>query len=245
MGNYLSSLTVEFVGLPGVGKTTVSQQVALKLRERNLRIVSRNEILNQWRQKNIWQKVFKLIFNNFNQWQILINSLIFASKVKPINCQSFLKAAKIFVNVKRNDAAATSKDFDIVLLDQGSLQETWSVIVTGNTPEIKYLKREIISLFYNRQALIVYCQIDIETSLQRIQNRQTNNSRFDLMDTAQAYSVLEKYTSYLEEIIDCGRACNTSVLELNSSITIPLQVEKVVDWIANQFKVLKSKNSPK
>ena len=42
MGKSLTETTpliVEFVGLPGVGKTTVAQQVALKLREQGLRVV--------------------------------------------------------------------------------------------------------------------------------------------------------------------------------------------------------------
>lgn len=229
--NETAPLIVEFVGLPGVGKTTVAQQVALKLREQGLQVVFRPEILQQWQQKNVLQKAIQLFPNNLNHWHILINSLVFAWQIKPINRQSFGKAAKIFTNVKRNDAVACDRDFDIVLLDQGLLQETWSVGITGTPPQTKYLKREITPLFNNRSMLIIYCQLDIATTLKRMQNRQTTNSRFDRMDSAQAYSTMTKYVSYLEEIINCARACNVAILELDSSQAIELQSNKAVDSI--------------
>ncbi|MGB5715362.1 MAG: hypothetical protein WBM44_31175, partial [Waterburya sp.] len=155
-------LIVEFVGLPGAGKTTVSQQVALKLRERGLQIVFRDEILKQWHGENVLQKAIQLVPDNLNHWNILINSLTFALQVKPINQQSFSKAAKIFTNVKRNDAVARTKDCEIILLDQGLLQETWSVSITGSPPQTKYLKRSITPLFHNRSTIIIYCQLDID-----------------------------------------------------------------------------------
>ncbi len=234
MGKSLTETTpliVEFVGLPGVGKTTVAQQVALKLREQGLRVVFRAEILNQWQKKNILQKAIQLLPNNFNHWQILINSLIFAWQVKPINRQSFGKAAKIFTNVRRNDAVACDRDCDIILLDQGLLQETWSVSITGTPPQTKYLKREITPLFYKRSTLIIYCQLDIATAFKRMQNRLTTNSRFDRMDSKEAYSTMEKYVSYLEEIINCAKDCNVPILELDSSQAIKLQSNEAVDLI--------------
>ena len=84
--------------------------------------------------------------------------------------------------MSRNDAVACDRDCDIILLDQGLLQETWSVSITGTPPQTKYLKREITPLFYNRSTLIIYCQLDIATAFKRMQNRLTTNSRFDRMD---------------------------------------------------------------
>ena len=226
-------LIVELVGLPGAGKTTISQQVALKLRERGLQIVSRDEILNQWKQKNLLQKALQLLPDNLNHWHILINSLAFAFEVKPINLQSFSKAVKIFTNVSRNDAVARSQECEIILLDQGLLQETWSVSITGSPPQTKYLKRELTPLFDNRSTIILYCQIDIDTALHRVQNRQTMTSRFDLMDSKKAYSILEKYSFYLDKIIHCAQTCDIPILAIDSLLSIKEQSEKAVLWITS------------
>ncbi|MGF1540307.1 MAG: NB-ARC domain-containing protein [Pleurocapsa sp.] len=233
-------LIVEFVGLPGAGKTTISQQVELKLKERDLQIVSRDKILKQWEQENLWQKVVQLLPDNLHDWHILINSLIFALQVRPINRQSFSKAAKIFANFKRNNAVALAKDCDIILLDQGLLQETWSVSITGSPPPGKYLKREIIPLFDRSTTIIIYCQIDIDTALKRIQNRTTSNSRFDQMDAKKAQELLEKYFFYLQEIINCARTSNTIILELDSSQEIKEQSKKAVNLITRHCNQLVS-----
>ena len=226
-------LIVELVGLPGAGKTTVSQQVALKLRERGLQIVSRDEILKQWKQKNLLQKAIQLLPNNLNHCNILINSLVFAFQVKPINLQSFSKAAKIFTNVSRNDTVARAHDCEIILLDQGLLQETWSVGITGSPPQTKYLKWEMMPLFHNRSTIILYFQVEIETALYRIQHRQTMTSRFDLMDSKQAYSILEKYSLYLDKIINCARTCDIPIVEVDSSLSIEEQSDQTVSRIIN------------
>ena len=228
-------LIVELVGLPGAGKTTISKQIALKLREQNLQIVSRDEILRRWQQENVFQKAIQLLPNNLNYWEILINSLAFSLQVKPINQQSFSRATKIFTNLRRNDLVTRSKDCEIILLDQGVLQEIWSASITGSPPHTKYLKREMTPLFHNRSMAIIYCQIDIDSSLHRIQNRTTMKSRFDLMDSTTAYSLLKKYSSYLQEIVNCARTCEIPILELDSSQTIESQSKKAVNWITNQL----------
>ncbi|MGL5794852.1 MAG: hypothetical protein ACRC06_10680 [Waterburya sp.] len=226
-------LIVEFVGLPGAGKTTISQQVVSQLRDRGLQIVFRSEILEQWQRKNFLQKAIQLFPKNLNHWHILINSLVLAWQVKPINWHSFAKAVKIFTNVKRNDAVAHVNHCDIILLDQGLLQETWSVGITGNSPQTKYLQQGITPIFRNRATLIIYCRVNVSTALKRIQNRQTMNSRFDRMDSKQAYSTMEKYASYLEEIISCARACHVPILALDSSQTIKSQSQKIIDLLSN------------
>lgn len=236
MGKSLTTTCiVELVGLPGAGKTTVSQQIALKLQERGLQIVSRDEILKQWHQENALQKAIKLLPNNFNHWNILINSLGFALQVKPINQQSFSKAAKIFTNVRRNDEVAKLPHSEIILLDQGLLQEIWSVSITGTPPPTKYLKREIAPLFHNRPTIILHCQINIDTALHRVRNRQTMTSRFDLMDLTKAHSLLKKYSFYLDEIINCAQTCNIPVLKIDSSRSIAEQSQKAVSWIESKL----------
>ena len=134
---------------------------------------------------------------------------------------------KIFTNVKRNDAVACVNHCDVILLDQGLLQEIWSVGITGNPPHGKFLKREINPLFLDRSTLIIYCQLDVNTALKRIQNRQTKNSRFDRLNSTQAYSLMKKYAAYLEEIISCARACQLPILELNGSQAIKSQSQKL------------------
>ncbi|MDZ7957337.1 MAG: AAA family ATPase [Aulosira sp. DedQUE10] len=244
-------LILEFVGLPGAGKTTVCHEVASLLKEQGVSLVAGDEILYQWKQQSNWQQLRKLIPQTQNQWQILLHSLFLASQVKPTNGQSFSKAAKIFTNVKRLDAIARShsvseisaapraiarhQDPQIILLDQGLLQETWSVGITGTTPALENVRQELALLFHQRPMAIVYFQIDVDTALERVQNRPTAESRFDRMHPEAAQQLLSKYVSYLQEIISCTQTFNIPILEIDSSLPIDEKAQNILFWINNAF----------
>lgn len=231
-------LVVEFVGLPGSGKTTISHLVTAKLEAKGIKIVSRAEILQQWHQKNVLQKLLQLFSSNSNQWTILVNSLTFAAQVQPINLFSFVQAIKIFFNVKRNDVVVRGKNYQLLLLDQGLLQETWSVVIAGSLPKLSSLKREMLSIFYNRSIIIVNLKIDLDTSVSRVQSRQQKkkkDSYFELMDSAQAYSLVTKYFPYLQEIINCARIADIPILDIDSSLPVEENSEEIANWIISQL----------
>ena len=233
-----NTLVVEFVGLPGSGKTTVYHQVASKLRAKGIQIISRDEILTKWHRNNALQKLFKLFSSQFNHWSILINSLAFAFQIKPINWQSFVQAGKVFVNVKRNDEVVRAGNCQIILLEQGLLQEVWSVVITGSLPQVRYLKREMSTLFCKRSIAIVNFKIDLDTAMSRIQNRPTKkkkDSYFDLMDSEQAYSLLTRYCPYLQEIVNCARTAEIPILEIDSLLSVEENSEEIVNWLVSQL----------
>ncbi|QIR39857.1 AAA family ATPase [Tolypothrix sp. PCC 7910] len=237
-------LILEFVGLPGAGKTTVCREVASRLKNQGLSLIGGDEILQQWKQQNTWQKLIKLIPQTQNQWQILLYSLFLASQVKPTNKQSFSKAAKIFANVKRLDAIARSaapraiahhQDSQIILLDQGLLQEIWSVGITGTTPSGENIKQELALLFNQRPMAIAYFQIDVDTALERIQNRPTAESRFDRMHPEAAQQLLSKYVAYMQEIVNCAQTFSIPILEIDSSLPIDEKTQSILSWMNNDF----------
>lgn len=231
-------LVVEFVGLPGSGKTTLSNLVASKLEARGINVISREEILRQWHQQKALQKLLKLFSSNINQWNILRNSLTFATQVKPINLQSFLRAGKVFVNVRRNDAVVRAGNCQIILLEQGLLQTVWSIVITGSMPQISYPKRAMTALFDNRSIAIINCKIDLNTAVSRIKNRPSKkkkDSYFDLMDSKQADCLLTKYFPYLQEIIKYAQTAKIPILEVDGALALEENSEKVVNWIISQL----------
>jgi thymidylate kinase len=226
-------MLVEFVGLPGAGKTTVFHQVVAQLRAEGIAIVPRDEILQQWRNIAWFQRVLRLVPETQNHWSILLQSQRLALQVKPLTRQSFLKAGKIFSNLKRIDAIAGDRRCPLILLDQGLLQEIWSVGITGSPPAIEHLQQMLALLFYQRSMAVVHFEIDIETALCRLQNRPTESSRFDLMQPEVAHSLLSTYTPYLQEILNCTRSLNIPVLQIDGSLSVKEKAEKVANWITS------------
>lgn len=228
-------IVLEFIGLPGAGKTTVFHQVVAQLKQQGVSVAAGDEILRSWKKQPIWQRLGKLIPQTQNQWQILRQSLLLATQVKPTNWLSFSKAIKTYANLKRIDAIAQANNEQLILLDQGLLQEIWSIGLTGTTPAIEDIKEELALIFSQRPIAIVDFQINIETAIQRIQNRPTDQSRFDLMSQEAAQQLLSQYAPYLQDIINCAQTFNIPVLEIDSSLSVDEKTQQIVSWINSSF----------
>lgn len=230
MGTHLKPLIIEFVGLPGAGKTTVFDPVASYLKSQEISVVLRSEILEEWQAQPQFKKFLKLIPDNPNQLNILFQSLKLGTQVKPINLTSFSKAAKVFTNAKRLDSVSLCQ---AILMDQGLLQEIWSIGLTGTPPSIEHLQSSLFPLFESRKIAIVYFKIDIETALDRIQNRSTGRSRFDQISIESAKLLLLKYEPYLKDILTCAEKFGTPILEIDSERSIEEKTDKITHWLVN------------
>lgn len=230
MGESLKPAIVEFVGLPGAGKTTVFNAVVPRLQERNIPVLLRTEMLQEWRSHSPFEKLFHLVPTNQNQWNILFQSWNLALQTKPINLASFSKATKIFTNLKRLD----STEFNpFVLMDQGLLQEIWSVGITGAPPALTAIQSTLSLLFESRSIAIVHFKIDIDAAIKRIQSRSTQGSRFDQMSIESAQVMLLKYAPYLDQILESARSLGAPILEIDSLQSVDMKAEQIADWIAN------------
>jgi thymidylate kinase len=230
MGKRLTPLVVEFLGLPGVGKTTVLSPVAAQLQAAGISIVLRNEILQQWQALSGLQRLRQWMPSTLNQWQVLMQSVGLAAQVKPINLPSFSKAVKIFSNLKRLDQIQSPQ---LVLLDQGMLQETWSVGITGEPPTEVQLRSRLAPLFDQRSLAIVYFKADPNLALDRLQQRSTQNSRLNQMSPQTAQAMLSRYAPYLDDILATARSRQAPILEIDSDRPVAEKAEKIAHWITH------------
>lgn len=61
------------------------------------------------------------------------------------------------------------------------------------------------------------------------------DSYFDLMDSKQVYYLLTKYFPSLQEIVNCAQTANIPILEVDGSLTVEENSEKIVNWIVSQI----------
>ncbi|MEN8446469.1 MAG: AAA family ATPase [Cyanobacteria bacterium J06555_13] len=234
-----NALVAEFVGLPGVGKTTVSEKVAAKLAAEDIQLITRPEILEQWHQASRWGGIRQFFPANVNHWKLLLNSLALAAQVRPLSSWSFSKALKVFSNAKRNDAVVRTENHQVVLLEQGPLQEVWAVLLKGRVNHSNTfsstLKREIALLAHQRPMVVVYSKTDIETSMFRIKARpKKNDCPFDVMNLEVLHSSLATYFPYLQSIIKEARNHGILVLEVDASASAEAQSDEIAEWILRQ-----------
>ena len=238
----LSAPIVEFIGLPGAGKTTLCTEVARQLHDRGLSVVCRDEILQKWHRNSMGKKLMQLRPDCPRDWQVLTQTMALAAQVQPLNATSVLKAATTYVNAKRNHRTAShlppTRLLDggglqaaTLLLDQGVLQEAWSVAISGKNPPLRALQRAIEALAGDGTMRVVALKVDVETALDRIQHRPTHNSRFDAMNFDRASDILSASVTSLQAILDALRGLGVPILEVDSSYPIEENADAIAQWI--------------
>ena len=246
-----SAPIVEFIGLPGAGKTTLCTEVARQLHNGDRSVVCRNDILQEWHRNSIGQKLMQLRPDCPRDWQVLTQILALAAQVQPLNTTSVLKAATTYVNAKRNTRTALhlppTRLLDggglqeaTLLLDQGVLQEAWSVAISGQNPPLKALQRAIEALAGDSTMRVVALKVDVETALDRIQHRPTHNSRFDAMNPDRASEILSTSLASLQTILDALRSLGIPILEVDSSHPIQENARAISQWIFPSQDALKT-----
>ena len=55
------------------------------------------------------------------------------------------------------------------------------------------------------------------------------------MDSKQVYDLLTKYFPYLQEIVNYAQTAKIPILEVDGSLTVEENSEKIVNWIVSQI----------
>lgn len=168
------SLLVEFVGLPGSGKTTVANKIISLARLRGAAVKSGAEVLKSSKSKNNR-------FSNFCR-DPLFSSLFYFSalrlpprrffRMRGVNgflCETFAFKQKVANNFG-----------EIVVVDEGLIHHFYSMARGADPFHAAMLLSELASRYYNGLShQLVYCCLDPEICIERFKARIQDSSSFN------------------------------------------------------------------
>lgn len=226
-------LVLEFVGLPGGGKTTLARKVLERLsQDGHLCCTPRSHVSalrptlgNRARQAGR-RAAFYMAY-----WPLVASALRLGLEIRP----RALQRAKWLREVP--DAAHAIQgfalDYDVVILDQAGLQGIWSATVDGTLPtagRLQQLVREAAAVHGGR-VVVFHLVVDPATALERITSRQSRGSRFDRLPRERALEQLDNLQGRFELIVDCAaRATHAPVLRLDGHASIDELAERCVEF---------------
>lgn len=170
-------LFVEFYGLPGSGKSTLSHIVAERLRGEGYTVDEPSYDTDH--QHPLPKRLKKIIVGAY--WFAFHHAQYCCAKIiVQQNGYTGMGAFKQIVNViKKMRIYDSRKASEIVIMDQGVVQAAISLSMYGKVKAHDNLKR-LLSLMPNAaEALRVYIDVDIETAIARMNDRITNDSRVE------------------------------------------------------------------
>lgn len=189
-------MIIEFYGLPGSGKSTISHMLAIQLRKQGEKVHEPSYYLDN-EKSAIVRKILKIIC-----------ALAFIFIAPKIFCRILQIIKKYFVfkfyNIVNNYINLSYKimmykisNADYLIFDEGVFQAVISIDVKKNKDRYKMID-ELLLLIHNNITPI-YVDVSIETSIKRMMNRLRHDSRVEKISDDQERI---DYLIYKKQILD-------------------------------------------
>ncbi len=170
-------MIVEFIGLPGVGKTTLSRSVAVDLKSREISVYHPNYKCDIYSTPRRVTSKARFVIQNLRTNPRL--SLTMMQKVVQSGQKSLDDFARVLFNIYYILGLTNSFDSrsGITLLDQGIYQARWSVGLQSTQPIAEVIKRVDIPKNLAPD-LVVFVEATDATIANRLTNRTDGDTRF-------------------------------------------------------------------
>ena len=224
-------LLLEFVGLPGAGKTAVAARVVSELRARGITCAERRGRRGGKGAKGrrLFQRATSLVRN----YDLTLSSLRFAAGVRPLRLTPLSRAFRLAGWARQLHAYAAS-DVEAVVLDQGPLQDLWSLTVPGrswNEAAARAAVRHLMQVT-RMPRVLVYVNVDIETAAERLRQRGGTSSRFDRLSAIQTWTWLTQYEQSLSSIFRSAvTISNAASVRVNGRLAIDEVAQEVIRFL--------------
>ncbi len=199
---------IELFGLPGAGKTTITQGLFGTAGRH-----SRSEISSVWRKKSLIYRGALIVRTLFDlKWMACIVELVVRTPVR--NRESLGRLARL----TGTKLWLRSHNGEIVL-DQGTLQSLWSIFYIESISELpnSTLVRLLRSFYDGLTVTIVSIDVPPETAAVRIHSRQSGSSRLDHLPEQLVLDRLENAERLPAGILRAAREAGLEVRVLDGS----------------------------
>jgi thymidylate kinase len=194
-------LVCEFVGLPGAGKTSAAVNIVQQLRARGSPCGERRS-LGRGTGGRVLSRIRKTEFH-LTHLRHLMSALRFGMSVRPPAAASVARAYRV-ANWAVGLSRVRHHGFDPVILDQGVVQELWSVTLTGSHWSQNAMERVLRGILREADLflVLVYLDVGVDVAAERIRRRPPSTSRFDRLALSQAKRLMTSREPTLKRLFD-------------------------------------------
>lgn len=229
MGNHLKEpVCIDFYGLPGCGKSTLSHLASQKLRCEGLDVkeVSYDMDHGNTSLLRIWKKIVTTIK------LLLCYPCSFWKVSKTLSLNGIFPLSKLYfkhiINLSYK-ICALKGNYEIILFDEGFCQAILSISVNNDGIRNDCYGSLINAIVADSRIISVYVKTEPDTALARIRMRNDGQSRFDNLSD----DVSKKELVKIEKL--CGSLPQTIVVENNNSENIEKLVAQIATGIGKEI----------
>lgn len=193
-------LILEFVGLPGAGKTSVAERLIALLRSRGVACADRQLVFPGSPSRAV--RYARLAAFAARHPRILLSSLAYALTVRPVTSERLRCALTLLIWAHRLKLPRTRR-FPLVLLHEGLVHNAWCVLLRGE------LRSETVQRAAVRSALsciglpfaFVYLDVGLDVAIERVGTRSTT-PLFNQSNRQESQRLLVAHGPHLKRIFE-------------------------------------------
>lgn len=221
MGSYL----IEFSGLPGSGKSTLSNYLIEYLKHEDYNLITEKDIFTD--SKKIG-KVYGLFLAFFNRRNFILNwelvKLGLKLSLKNFSFYPIITSNKI---IRYNNVIWKSYNREncLIILSEGNIQYISTIF-----DNLEYSNSDIVNTIFNKldkiynNMIYISCNIDSHIALKRISNRTSEPNSIDCMQKHELEIFMNNRSKNLEQILSNRKKTNLFSLDMNEEITTNLNL---------------------
>jgi hypothetical protein len=230
-------VVVEFVGLPGSGKTTVCRRVEALMTEAGVAVSTVGEFVAWSARLGKPFKLWLMLRAPLRTLCYLVRGVRFWLSLDPRvpgNLRRVLLAPMISLCLEH---FLESESEALVLLDQADVQGVWSIGALAQAWGSRPLSGLLRSSTPNISRMYACVAVDPAFASGNIAVRGDGASRFDAMALPQTEEALKRAAPLMEQIVDWLKAHHGNVLVLDAAADVEAKAGEVARRVRNLYKL--------
>lgn len=201
---------VELFGLPGSGKTTLTDVLA-----QELAVTTREGVSARWAAQSLFCKAY-YIFRGLTDFRAVRAAIVIAIKTRLTSRESLFRLVRMLSKGKWHRSQPGA-----LLMDQGFLQDIWSVLYGARAKGDVHasIAQFIAAIYRGTQPTILYLDLGPNAAASRIASRSSGSSRLDRLQVDEVRERLSAANWIPEQILMAAVEGGLRVKTLNANDT--------------------------
>ncbi|WP_303871781.1 AAA family ATPase [Acetobacterium wieringae] len=226
------TMFLEFNGIPGSGKTTLSNRVIKDMKSKNYPIESYHKVIKKPTRKKLKDLLLYLLRIKLGSVKIGYLATMYLITNKKLNHENWLRVFSLVVLFDFYQKKGQDRGDEVILVDQGIVQQIISMLYESELIADKYVKRIIcLAKKKNLGIYVVNVDLDINTSFERLVKRRGNISRIQKLNKADAIHTLTIQQNNFNKIREILNELEQESIDVNSKACIDETVQSIVNYI--------------
>jgi thymidylate kinase len=228
------ALVVEFLGLPGAGKSTVATKLVAALQAEGIAVRTTDDFVAWLARQSRRRKLAILIGNWLWAGRQLWSALRFGLSLRPLAGFSLSRIIMVpFINCCFEAYRAQDRA-TVLIMDQANMQLVWSVGAYGDRYDA-HLLHALSRIARGRSPTIfAFISASPEVSAERIRQRPSNLSRFDRETPSRLAKAMNGAARLMDELAGCLKRDGGAVVELDATAPVELNAERLFKAVVGE-----------